>query len=281
MFIRRTLSFVGALGCALLLWSAFSANPVCALVLLLITAMAFADPVAGLMLVLALSPVATVSVATFWETPGNWAEVVVLAAALGWLLRHAVRGDGFQPVVGGRAVIILGLVGIASLSVQLFALATQISGAGLAADLLESLQATTTRSRPRRSCGPSRLLEGLVVFTVAATPRAPCASRRVLRISRGRCGAAVLTSPGSPAAPALINAARAPCSSHARCASAAIRRRQAAGSYFLLALVRRGRAPRRADCACGPLGQRSPSWSAALWISGPARARRALVTVMR
>ena len=153
-------------------------------ILLLIAAIAFADPVAGLMLVLAVSPVATVAVATFWGTPGDWAEMIVLAAALGWLLREAVRGDCFRPVTGGRAVVILTLVGIASLSVQLSALATQISAEGLAADLVESLQGyATARSQSAQVVRPvALLLEGLVVFTVAATPRAPGASRRVLRM---------------------------------------------------------------------------------------------------
>jgi O-antigen ligase len=283
VFIRRTLSVVGALCCALLLWSAFSANTVCALVLLLIAAIAFADPVAGLMLVLAFSPVASVAVATFWGTPGDWAEMVVLAAALGWLLRQAVRGDCFQPVTGGRAVVILTLVGIASLVVQFSVLATQISREGLAADLRESLHGyATTRNLSAQAVRPvALLLEGLAVFTAAATPRAPGVSRRVLQMfALGACGAAVLNlsrfaggalrseTPGA-AALQLARTVRI---------SLPYADVNAAGSYFLLALcvaaglVAAARLRMRAVWA--PV---AVLLGGALWISG---SRTALVAAL-
>ena len=93
MLIRRALSFVFALCCALLLWPAFAANPTCGVLLLLVAAVAFADPTTGVMIVLALSPVATMAVSTFWGTPGDWAEMVAVAAGLGWLLRQTIRDD--------------------------------------------------------------------------------------------------------------------------------------------------------------------------------------------
>jgi hypothetical protein len=191
----RTLSLVSALCCGLLLWSVLAANPVCAGVLMLIAGVAFADPAAGLMVVLALGPLATTAVSTLWGTPGDWAETVVLAAGLGWLLRQAVRGDRYRPAAGGQPAVVLACVGIASLGVQLAVLATRISPELLAADLVSSLHTYVPfRSESTLLVHPvALLLEGLLVFMVAATPRPADVNRRVLRMfALGACGAAVL-----------------------------------------------------------------------------------------
>jgi len=84
-----------------LLWPAFAANPACGVLLLLLAAVAFADPTTGVMIVLALSPVATMAVSTFWGTPGDWAEMVAVAAGLGWLLRQTVHDDCWRLLSGG------------------------------------------------------------------------------------------------------------------------------------------------------------------------------------
>jgi hypothetical protein len=283
VLIRRSFSLLSALFCALLLWSAFSANPICGAALLVLATIAFADPTAGLMVALALSPLATMAVSTFWGTPGDWAEPVVLAAGLGWLLRQAIRDDCYRPAAGAWPVIILACVGVASVAAQLAAVATRISSSLLAADLAGSLNTyVTARSDSTLVVRPvALLLEGLLVFMVAATPRSAEANRRVFRMFVfGACGAAALN---------LTRLASGALRSETPLAAALQLARSirislpygdvnAAGSYFLLALFAAwglfAAAERRArfgwTISLALLG-------AALWISG---SRAALVACL-
>jgi hypothetical protein len=178
-----------------LLWSAFPANPVCGAALVVLAAVAFADPAGGLMIVLALSPIATTAVSTFWGMPGDWAEMVALAAGFGWLLRQAIRDDCCRPAAAGWPALVLTVVAVGSLAAQLAVVATRISPSLMAAELAQSLPTyVTTRNQSTAVVKPvALLLETLLVFVVAATPRTADVNRRVLRMFVfGACGAAVL-----------------------------------------------------------------------------------------
>jgi hypothetical protein len=283
VLIRRSLSLVSALCCALLLWSAFSANPTCGGLLMVLAAIAFANPTAGLMLVLALSPLATMAVSTFWSTPGDWAEPVVVAACFGWLLRQTLRDDCCRPAAAAWPAAILACVGVASIGVQFTVLATRISPALLGTDLAGSLTTyVTARSDSTLVVRPvALLLEGLLLFVVAATPRPIEDNRRVFRMfAAGACGAAALN---------LARLASGALRSETPLAAASQLMRSirvslpypdvnAAGSYFLLALfVGWGlfsAADKRARFGwAGALAL----LGAALWISG---SRAALVAAL-
>ena len=282
MLIRRALSFVFALCCALLLWPAFAANPTCGVLLLLLAAVAFADPTAGVMVVLALSPVATMAVSTFWGTPGDWAEMVAVAAGLGWLLRQTVRDDCCRPAATAWPAALLACVAIVSLGVQLAVVATRISPALLAVDLAGSLNTyVTARSDSTLVVRPvALLLEGLLVFVVAATPRKADANRRMLRMFVvGACGAAVLN---------LTRLASGALRSETPFAAALQLARSvrislpyadvnAAGSYFLLALFTAWGLAAVERRARGGWAIALLVLGAALWISG---SRAALVACL-
>jgi O-antigen ligase len=282
VLIRRALSFVFALCCALLLWPAFAANPTCGVLLLLLAAVAFADPTAGVMVVLALSPVATMAVSTFWGTPGDWAEMVAVAAALGWLLRQTVRDDCCRPAATAWPAALLACVAIVSLGVQLAVVATRISPALLAVDLAGSLNTyVTARSDSTLVVRPvALLLEGLLVFVVAASPRKADANRRMLRMFVvGACGAAVLN---------LTRLASGALRSETPFAAALQLARSvrislpyadvnAAGSYFLLALFTAWGLAAVERRARGGWAIALLVLGAALWISG---SRAALVACL-
>jgi hypothetical protein len=283
VLIRRTLSLVSVSCCALLLWSAFPANPTCGAALLLLAAIAFADPTAGLMMVLALSPIATMAVSSFWGTPGDWAESVVLAAGLGWLLRQVIRDDCCRPAAGVWPAIILLCVGIASLGVQFAVVATRVSPLLLAADVAGSLHTyVTARSDSTLVVRPvALLLEGLLVFVVAATPRSADANRAVFRMFVfGACGAAVLNLTRLAGGALRSETPFAAALQLARTVRVSLPYADvnAAGSYFLLALF----------VAWGVLAAADKrarlAWAgaivllgAALWISG---SRAALVACL-
>ena len=98
MLIRRALSFVFALCCALLLWPAFAANPTCGVLLLLLAAVAFADPTAGVMVVLA---VYTLRDFSFRVPDRAWPTAVALACTVGL---HLWRRNVPLSIVAGTAV---------------------------------------------------------------------------------------------------------------------------------------------------------------------------------
>ena len=148
VFMRRTLSFVGGLCCALLLWSAFSANPVCAVLLLILAAIAFADPVAGLMLVLAAESCRDgggrdlLGHARRLGRDGGGRRRARLAAARGGA-RRLLPARHERP---GRAALSPASASLAL--VQLAALATQISPGLLAADLAGEPATLRHRAQP-------------------------------------------------------------------------------------------------------------------------------------
>ncbi len=272
--VIRTLSFVSFAACMLLLWSGLVAHPACTAFLLLAAAVAFARPAAGLMIALALSPVATIGATFLFGLPGEWAEAVVLAAGAGWLLRVAADGGTRQPPVGRWPVAVLACVALASLAVQLRVLAVKISPELLGPDLLAMVRTYITgRSQSGAVVRPVALvLEGLLLFAMGSSTLDLRTIPRVLRaFVAGACGAAALNIARVATAAARSDAPLSTFFDLARTVRISLPYPDvnAAGSHFVLALFA------GAGLALGARGRVRAAWcvplvvlAAAVWISG-------------
>jgi O-antigen ligase len=192
--VTRALSFVSFAGCVLLLWSGLTAHPACAALLLLVAAAAALRPAAGLMIALALSPVATTSIGILLGLRGEWGEAVVLAAGAGWLLRAGIDGGARQRVVGRWPLAVLACVAVASLAVQFRVLAVKISPELLGTDVVSAIGTYIAgRSQSAAIVRPVALvLEGLLLFAMGSTLNASAIPRVLRAFVAGACGAAAL-----------------------------------------------------------------------------------------
>jgi O-antigen ligase len=282
--VIRALSFVSFAGCVLLLWSGLTAHPACAAFLLLAGAAAFARPAAGLMIALALSPVATTAIGSLLGLRGEWAEAVVLAAGAGWLLRAGLDQGARQRLVGRWPAAIFVCVAVASLAVQFRVLAVKISPELLGTDLVSTLGTYITgRSQSGAVIRPVALwLEGLLLFAMGSALDASAIPRVLRMFAAGACGAAVLNIARLANAAARSDTPLSAFLDLARTVRVSLPYPDvnAAGSYFVLALFA---AAGLAVCA---RPRARAAWSvplvllaAGVWISGSRTALLAALVV--
>lgn len=276
LVVGRAATVPALVACVCLLYSGAASGAPSAGFIIVVIALSAYRPADALIAIAGLSPLITIAMNGLAGAPGDWAEIMILAAAAGWCLRRLALGESLDAAALRTPVMVFAVMVVLSLIVQLAVVRTVVSPEVFRSLIVDALRlySTDTAGIPGVGHAAFRLLEGLFLLSLILTLRAnrdlPVRILRMLVI--GASGVAIVN-----IARIVSGALRsdAPVTALAQLLrtvrlSTPYGDVNAAGSYFALALL-----TALGAAAVAHAGLRRMAWlsaaalcATALWISG-------------